>query len=418
MQNYSHVCIDFLNSCGCFRLYIKMLYAILPVMVSCSGSQDKDTINVAEGMTKPVEELSVQNLFPDITYVPLETNNQSLVGQWPDIAVLDSIILISSANQNLKFFDRVTGRYIRDIGHVGTDPEGYAKDSWGKLNYWTDNVRKIVYFLGWHNDFLLYGFDGDYKGKVQLPEEACCNLSQNYFLIDSDKIWGHNKLKLSQEKPSVFCIDTSTMSLVKIATWNSALLPANEVQSVSTLLGGYVSYGGDLTMATIVGDRRSYVAVNSPSLWKTDDIIKVKQAFNDTIYTVSEKGLTPYKVFELGKWHWNEERQFETSGCEKRIAIDYVLENAQYIYFHFHTGLYNDKNSLPYCGFYDKNEEHILILKGDSLLDRKTNQHIQIRGVSSDGCFIGLLQADELSRENMNRLGVEEDGNPIVVILH
>ncbi len=63
---------------------------MLPVMASCSGSQDKDTINVEEGMTKSVEELFVQNLFPDITYVPLETNNQSLVGQWPDIAVLET----------------------------------------------------------------------------------------------------------------------------------------------------------------------------------------------------------------------------------------------------------------------------------------------------------------------------------------
>ncbi|WP_321331666.1 6-bladed beta-propeller [uncultured Bacteroides sp.] len=393
-----------------------MLYVIIPIMISCSGSRDKDTINVAEGMNKLVEELFVQNVFSDIEYIPLETNNLSLVGQCPEIAVLDSVILISSANQNLKLFDRITGRYIRDIGHVGTDPEGYAKDSWGKINYWIDNVRKIVYFLGWHNDFLLYGFDGNYKGKVQLPDGTCCNLSQNFFLIDSNKIWGHNKLKLSQEMPSVFCIDKSTMSLAKITTWNSALLPVDEVQSVSTILGGYVPYGGDLTMATIAGDRKSYVAVNSPSLWIIGDTIKVKQAFNDTIYTVSEKGLTPYKVFELGKWHWDEERQLEVSGCEKKIAVDYVLENVQYIYFHFHTGLYKDKNSLSYCGFYDKKTENVLVLKGDSLLDKEANQHIQIRGVSSDGSFIGLLQTDELSKKNLSRMGVKEDANPIVAI--
>ena len=47
---------------------------------------------------------------------------------------------------------------IRDS--VGTDPEGYAKDSWGKVSFCADAVRRTVYLLGWNNDFLLYGFDG------------------------------------------------------------------------------------------------------------------------------------------------------------------------------------------------------------------------------------------------------------------
>ena len=34
----------------------------------------------------------------------------------------------------------------------------------------------------------------------------------------------------------------------------------------------------------------------APSLWKSKDAIRVKQAFNDTIYTISEQGLTPYLV--------------------------------------------------------------------------------------------------------------------------
>lgn len=61
-------------------------------------------------------------------------------------------------------------------------------------------------------------------------------------------------------------------------------------------VGGNVAYGGDLAMAEFVGDRKYYTAINSPSLWKSKDAIRVKQAFNDTIYTISEQGLTPYLV--------------------------------------------------------------------------------------------------------------------------
>ena len=59
----------------------------------------------------------------------------------------------------------------------------------------------------------------------------------------------------------------------------------DRVLSVSNLLGGNVAYGGDLAMAEFVGDRKYYTAINRPSLWKSKDAIRVKQAFNDTIYT-------------------------------------------------------------------------------------------------------------------------------------
>ena len=44
--------------------------------------------------------------------------------------------------------------------------------------------------------------------------------------------------------------------------------------------------------------------------------------------------------------------------------------------------------------------------------------HIQIRGVTSDGHFFALLQPDELSDDNQRRMGVEEEGNPIMVMLY
>ena len=50
--------------------------------------------------------------------------------------------------------------------------------------------------------------------------------------------------------------------------------------------------------------------------------------------------------------------------------------------------------------------------------DKMNNQHIQIRGVTSDGHFFALLQPDELSDDNQRRMGVEEEGNPIMVMLY
>lgn len=118
-----------------------------------------------------------------------------------------------------------------------------------------------------------------------------------------------------------------------------------------------------------------------------------------------------------GEWHWNEQQQLDVEGCDKKIAIDYILENAEYIYFHFHTSLYLEE-SQSYCGFYHKEKKTVVCQKGDSLFDKMNNQHIQIRGVTSDGHFFALLQPDELSDDNQRRMGVEEEGNPIMVMLY
>ena len=96
----------------------------------------------------------------------------------------------------------------------------------------------------------------------------------------------------------------------------------------------------------------------------------------------------------------------DVEGCDKKIAIDY-----------FHTSLYLEE-SQSYCGFYHKEKKTVVCQKGDSLFDKMNNQHIQIRGVTSDGHFFALLQPDELSDDNQRRMGVEEEGNPIMVMLY
>ena len=139
------------------RYMWKFFLLLMLVVTSCSEKQiDGNVINVAEAMSRLSEGQSVQNLFSSISYIPLETNEQAIIGKYSECIIMDSAILVSSVHQNLKLFDRTNGKYIRDIGHVGTDPEGYAKDSWGKVSFWADAVRRTVYLLGWNNDFLLH----------------------------------------------------------------------------------------------------------------------------------------------------------------------------------------------------------------------------------------------------------------------
>lgn len=118
---------------------MKVLYVIfICVLYSCMQNVEPDNkISVGAAMNA-LGKITAQTISSNVRYVALETNDSSLVGEMPDMQVLEHAILVSSVNQCLKLFDRSTGKFIRDIGHVGTDPQGYAKDAWGKVNYWVD----------------------------------------------------------------------------------------------------------------------------------------------------------------------------------------------------------------------------------------------------------------------------------------
>ncbi|MCS2687900.1 DUF4934 domain-containing protein [Bacteroides fragilis] len=224
---------------------MKSIVAIL-IFVLCSCGENivvNMKINVGEKMGD-FENISVQTISSNIEYIPLETSDSSLIGAMPNICVLNDAILVSSANQCLKLFDRLTGRFIRDIGHVGVDPEGYAKDSWGIVNYWVDYTHNLIYVLGWNNDLVIFDLLGNCKDRLQIYDDTRYNLSQSYLFIDSGRIWGHNKLYISNLCSSLFFVEQNTKSINDIIGLSILPLPMDEIQSISNLLGNYVSYGG------------------------------------------------------------------------------------------------------------------------------------------------------------------------------
>lgn len=386
-------------------------------LASCSSPtlSDESVIRIGDGMNEAVAEFAAQDFFADIAYIPLETNDSSLIGNLPHAAVLDNILLVSSANQPLKAFERSTGKYLRDIGHIGNDPQGYSIDSWGSIHYWMDKAQGQVYFMGWNNDFVCYDLNGRYQGNIALDTPQY-NVAQNYFLAHADTLWAHNKLRLSQETPSVFYIPRQTSEATPVFTWESTLFPIEEVISGSVIYGGYVAYGGDVNISLLSGNRKYYTVVDSPSLWLSGSSVRLKQDFNDTIYTVSPAGLIPYRVIDLGKWHWDEKDQYLVSGCKDKIHIDYVLETDRYFYFHFQTGYYTDE-ARSYCAFYDKSNGKVSVAQSDKLLDRSNSQVLQIRGVGPDNSFFALLKPEELLPETISQLKINEEANPVLVIL-
>lgn len=401
------------------KLLMKALLFILIVcFVSCSEAPLKGNIDIEKAMENVSKTpLVVEDYFPEIEYIPLETNDSSVIGMAPHMVVTKDVIVVSSLNQPLKIFDRKTGAFIGDVGSIGQGPKEYAKGGFNEVYFWVDMGTQNIYVQGWNNDFLVYDRTGKYLNKIKVNNEASYNLFKCFFLMDNNKIWGHTKLHTEEDVPSVFCLDDHGNCLNELVTWTSDLFSlSDENLSISTRLGAYIGYGGHLT--TIDGDdMANYCTVNSPSLWKSGKDIRLKQAFNDTIYNVTEKGLKPFDVIGLGKWHWEEKDAFQTVGCNDKISVDYILESNDYLYFHLRTGLYDLKNTKVYAGFYDKETKQVSLMEGHALKDEANNQLLSLRGTTPSGGFCALIATDKLSEENITRLKLDEDANPVVVIV-
>ena len=57
-------------------------------------------------------------------------------------------------------------------------------------------------------------------------------------------------------------------------------------------------------------------------------------------------------------------------------------------------------------------------MEGHALKDEANNQLLSLRGTSADGGLCALIQPNKLSEENLNRLNISEEDNPVIVVLH
>jgi hypothetical protein len=405
------------------------------ILHACSYPEDEKrypVIDVGNAM-ESVADLRVSELGRTVDYVALETRDDALIGRYPNVAVWKDYILISSKDQPLMVFDKRDGHFCRTIGHIGNDPGGYATDGWGNVSCRIDGTKGTVYFPDWNpNGLLKYDMEGRFLGKVTLSSEkipaplpSMCRLH-----IANDTITIHNKYISRREDFLLLRFHGTDGKLLSAFPFRREIQPSN-IEEMNYMYGAYVSFGGGVYQIHYNGNQRYDVTPDSPSLWDVDGEICLKESFVDTIYTVRPDTLIPRILLDLGKWRWPYEKRNESDRSSNKIAIDYMLENGNIIYFHFHTGLYErPEDCHSYCGIYDKRSGRTKVMKGEAMADDLNGfLPVTVEKVSSEGEFVGLLQmSDILEWKAQNGQSVQnpqirsllekdEEDNPVVVLV-
>lgn len=88
---------------------------------ACSTTSQKNEaqgqIDIVPAFENPTE-LKISHLGKNIRYVPLETNDSSLIGQMYGIKLLDDKILVTSG-ANCLLFDKRTGKFLCKVSGRG-----------------------------------------------------------------------------------------------------------------------------------------------------------------------------------------------------------------------------------------------------------------------------------------------------------
>lgn len=105
-------------------------------------------------------------IVKEIEYIPLETNQECLVGKIRSWSLSDDFVILITNNKIFKFSR--TGKFIQKIGNRGhgpgeyVDPMDFAIDPMGKLFVLDRGIRRI----------LSYTTDGDYIDKILIPAKG------------------------------------------------------------------------------------------------------------------------------------------------------------------------------------------------------------------------------------------------------
>ena len=269
-----------------------------------------------------------------------------------------------------------------------------------------------------------YDLQGNYRGGVTIPTPP--DSPSDFSFTDSviigryGNIVGDNGRALLLFNEAGELIDT-VPSLLPV-------LPNRGVDDINSISVKKQGNAGIILTTFKSGDASASVA-GIPFLWKSDNKIRYKENFNDTIYTVSGNELTPYIAFSTGKWHWGAEARTESKDNEKRLLVGCIFETDHTVFFQCIRGLYTDEPET-FNGIYDRKENTTrMYAEKEGIKDDLTGfMAFRPKACSAQGEYGMIIDAGEVmtwleenpeAAENEKLSALKEltdDSNPVVII--
>lgn len=307
-------------------------FSVLPILVfifACqSNSTEKNTEKAnlfpyqidLETAEREKGVVALSEFAKSVTYIPLETNEASLIGRNSYVYLTEEHILTTAFRQ-IYLFDRSTGHFIREVGKYGQGPDEY-RNTYPWLHF--NDQEQVAYVRS--NSKKTWGLD--MNGSKRLELEAPMDdhtLVNGFSRLDQDLYVGfHSNYDCQQtDKLIVFngkgeVLNTFTNHLTCVNTAPGSI-------SFNSTEGSFHNWSGQ---------------------------VYFKETFNDTLFQVTQNTLEVQAIFNSGEYTIQYQDKISTAfdnNADPYFKVSRIDQTRNYIFFRLKY------KGESYSAYYDKN---------------------------------------------------------------
>lgn len=392
-----------------------MRYLILSlcILVSCANkasitpkeSENQDLLIIDVTKEYPVKVINVQDIA-DVEYIPLETNDSTLIEGWFPDAVSEKYIVYHNRNGQVNVFNR-KGKSLYSFSRRGGSNEEYNSIH----DIVLDEEKKELYIVepGLYSKIFVYSLDGTFKRKFVLPAKH-----KSAYLLDYDENFLICYNNYYSDAP------WQQLDQKEIELRDNPYYFISKTTGDITPLNYYIPnrIGNQLHLMRANGDGLSYQANIEPIVKNGSEII-ISEFADDTIYSLKDKKLSPIMVKNPSAHKFTPPMMVAVEFFTDRYVSINILEK-------IFDGTKPKKNSMVY-------DRHLKEFCRLALLNKDYTIKRAVKGPVKDRCalprntIINVLYAENLIKDNeAGKLGgklkhiaskLKEDDNPVLMLI-
>lgn len=338
-------------------------YCLIYLFLVCCSPQNtanyKDTnvIDLYDAFSRR-EKINLSQIADNVEYIQLESKRECMVGGALRVFISNEYI-ITMAFRQIYVFERLTGKFIREIGHYGKDPNGY-RNTMFVMPY--DEKKKTVYAQGWEpQSYYEYSLTNKLINIINAPfdSNSFCYLNDSVNVAYFKNYSGDENRKLvtfSKSNPGIHIFHN--------------YLKFKKTNEVTVWMGHGWFY-------------------------KFDENLFFFELFNDTIFQIFENKLVPKYLLKMGKYSPPYEKQasvkFMREEADNFFFVRNILESSNNIFFSIDYGL------NQYGGFFNKENNKTFISSGKGFFNDLDNFiPFGPKSVYNNNYLVGFAEANEI----------------------
>ncbi len=336
------------------------------------------SLNLENAASTPIMQINWDHYSNGHTLIALETKPECMLKEIRQLEETDQYFFILSEGE-VFCFDH-NGKYIRHIGAKGQGPAEYISAK----RIATDNPNRLLYVMDYFGRKMIrYTFDGEFVNSFRLPEDYSI---MQFHLMDS-------LLYLSSVnnsiRPDLLQLNPYTQNLDTISFREREMLKGE----------------------AYMGDTHLFYGNNG---------IRLYHYFNDTVYTLKGKTITPSYQIKTGELTYRFDELMVSEGhiiSSNRISIERIIElpfSALIVYTITKPNRKENPSSLALIDFSSATSIQSVEMVSSASRWASINPQNPLFYSKESNSLITVVEPFELITYNL-LAGLKEDDNPILI---